>query len=459
MGLFLVSCGVNSGQAVKSTAGVSDLTRCNANAPCKSSYNQCLTSRNCGRDTACMTNCLSVALKTTVDKCVPKCVVGSCGDNGCGGKCVCTESGKMGCYQNKCVYSGEANVCGNGIIETNEICDDGVQYGGSSPSSEAKKSCNLCTSIVSIEDNDPTNDFYVKGKLVEKVTSTDGKVVVRETKEDLCSSSLNKSLVAQFTYRWFGEKGKWDTAFEIDPVNYVCPAGTVCTSGVCVAPPAVCGNGIIEGTEECEGNVECKKCRKYLCNDSDGMNPLTLGIKYNGYISSGDIYNISDFCPSYKGLDGIIYVSKTEVREFYCDNLTYSQWKDIPCPTGTTCQDGACAPPKPDLTITGVSLGANSGYVNTDQYFYPVISVKNLGVDVASTTIKVSFKTFNGQTQYKETVLTYTSAFKSGETVNLVEGYTIVRAPQGVSDFPYQVVVDSSSVISESNETNNLFVH
>jgi hypothetical protein len=120
---------------------------------------------------------------------------------------------------------------------------------------------------------------------------------------------------------------------------------TSCINGQCVKVPQYCAP-----EPECITNLDCSPTTTTIpptttttvpsCTDSDGgNNPYVKGtVTYNGQTST-------DFCPMIipSGIP-----STTEVYEFYCENGVMKQ-VTITCPTGTSCQDGAC---KSSVTTT-----------------------------------------------------------------------------------------------------------
>lgn len=235
-----------AGQA-SSTRGVSDFTRCTKDTSCNTAYTKCVGAvRNCVKTPSCSANCLSSALKLTIDRCVSK-------------PATCASAGVS---------------CSNG-----------------------------------------------KATTLAKIT---------------------------------------------------CAAGQTCTKGVCIAPPSICGNGIVEKGEECEGNVACIGCIKYKCVDSDcpngqtncsGVNLSVKGsiqiVKLHSNLASGQMYSPEyDYCQKTNYGD---YISDEKaVTEMYCDDNSQVRIETFDCPTNTTCQDGVCKPKWCDsIEGSGVKMGNN----------------------------------------------------------------------------------------------------
>lgn len=203
-----------------------------------------------------------------------------------------------GCRYGACITG---SICGNGLIEPGEQCDDSnkFSYDGCSSSCQIEKSCT---------DTDGGTEPLVRGSVSlqgQKITdfcAADGKLW-----EYRCSSPGS-----------------------ITSITYTC--ATPCQDGACTPlPPAICGNSIVESPEKCDdGNIKnydgCSNVclTELVCRDSDGGNlPST-----NGYVQFGpSIY--SDKC-----------VNMTLVQEYVCLNAYQMSSITQTCPLG--CQGGVC---------------------------------------------------------------------------------------------------------------------
>jgi len=101
---------------------------------------------------------------------------------------------------------------------------------------------------------------------------------------------------------------------------------------VCVYSGYICAYGCKNGA--------CLPTHTSTCTDSDeGKNPYVKGtVTYNGQTHT-------DFCHMiiHSGIP-----STTKVYEFYCENGIMKEGP-ITCPTGTSCQNGACVPNQTSL--------------------------------------------------------------------------------------------------------------
>lgn len=205
-----------------------------------------------------------------------------------------------GCRFGACITG---SICGNGLIESGEQCDDSntFSYDGCSSSCQQEKE-KVCV------DTDGGTQPLVRGTaslLGQKITdfcATDGKLW-----EYRCASPG-----------------------AITSITYTC--ATPCQNGACTPVlPAICGNGIIESPEMCDdgNNRNYDGCSnvcvtELTCRDSDGGNfPST-----NGYVQFGSsVY--SDKC-----------VNTTLVQEYVCLNTYQMSSITQTCPFG--CQGGVC---------------------------------------------------------------------------------------------------------------------
>lgn len=149
----------------------------------------------------------------------------------------CVASGGTGyCQAGACVRP----VCGNGMVEPGEECDDGVDNGG------AADGCTTGCAFVCTTASD--------------CGAPPSCSTVNCTAHHLCAVTADPS-----------QDGK------------SCGTGLVCKGGACVAPSAVCGNGKVESGEDCDfgdGNGAgngCEKNCRFSCtvspNSCDDGNP------------------------------------------------------------------------------------------------------------------------------------------------------------------------------------------
>ena len=144
-------------------------------------------------------------------------------------------------WNNQCVVPP---VCGNGVQEGDEECDDGNVVSGDGCSSECQEE-SLVTCAV--EENGVTCDNYLYENYCEFVPD-DG--AYANTRTCNASSGYSCSSLVNIT-RTF------------------CPCG--CSNGACVE--SCCGDGIINGGEECDGD----DLGDYTCETVNGFTGGTLG--------------------------------------------------------------------------------------------------------------------------------------------------------------------------------------
>jgi uncharacterized repeat protein (TIGR01451 family) len=168
------------------------------------------------------------------------------------------------------IIQGPAAVCGNGVIEGSEVCDDGGHLAGDgcapdcsaveagwvclrsdsdagpySPS-RPQSSCNYCSS----SETDPTNHVYRRAVVMSKMVT--GEVVNALQNEDICIGN-------QYA-EWSCDELNLATPSE----PQACPNNGKCEDGACVkivGSPS-CGNGTVEATandsihETCDRGAE-----------------------------------------------------------------------------------------------------------------------------------------------------------------------------------------------------------
>jgi hypothetical protein len=111
-----------AGQCVECVADAD----CGSGKQCRNSKCACVpqcTGKQCGSD-GCSGSCGSCALGTTCNSagtcaCAPSCFAKSCGPDGCNGSCGTCPPGQ-GCN----AFGSCATLCGNGVVDSGEACDD-----------------------------------------------------------------------------------------------------------------------------------------------------------------------------------------------------------------------------------------------------------------------------------------------------------------------------------------------
>jgi cysteine-rich repeat protein len=166
-----------------------------------------------GCDNDCKFSCVSTDSTrdcTPADACAGQ---GTCQDSTHTCKPGTPVANGMACPQKPSSYCKDgtcnAPVCGNGIVEPGEQCDDGNQVNGDGCDTNCKFSC-----------VDPTTDCKTAAPACEKNTCT-----------------------AQHTCQAVADASKDGTA---------CDTGKTCANGACSAPNTVCGNGVKETGEDCD---------------------------------------------------------------------------------------------------------------------------------------------------------------------------------------------------------------
>lgn len=149
---------------------------------------------------------------TVLGPCIPECDGLQCGDDGCGGVCACPDGIACDPVAEVCAFT-----CGNGMLDDGETCD---------PPGSCPTDC---------DDGDPCTTDRLVGTA------------------DSCSATCIKEAVVT-----------------CGPVDRCCPSGCSNTDDGDCDP--VCGNGVIEGNETCDGADTCPS----LCDDNDPCTTDTL---------------------------------------------------------------------------------------------------------------------------------------------------------------------------------------
>ena len=130
----------------------------------------------------------------------------------------------LACMKGVCVKT----LCGNGMLDPGEICDDGNQIAGDGCETTCVYTC-----------ANPVNDCKQAAPLCNAWTCN---------VKHLC-----------------------EAAPDMTKNGTVCGMGLICKAGVCTTPNAACGNGMVEPGEECDfggGNgagVGCEKNCRFSC--------------------------------------------------------------------------------------------------------------------------------------------------------------------------------------------------
>ncbi len=227
-----------------------------------------------------------------------------------------------------------AAVCGNGVVEAGEACDDG--------NTDNSDVCTTTCQVSSCRDTDPTNDINVGGT----VTTSNG------TYNDFCSSvggscsGTDPGDPSSCYYSSASSLGQYNCNFAGATIlnRTTCPSGYStfgprCTylnlsvlSARCIPTP-VCGDGILETGEVCDdgntvnGDACSSNCR---CSDSDGGNNLTVG----GSVTT--IYDgiSNDSCQTY---------NTNIINESICTSYSTYSSVNSTCPSGYVTQGPGCS--------------------------------------------------------------------------------------------------------------------
>lgn len=168
----------------------------------------------------------------------------------------------------------DTSVCGNGVIDSGEACDGnnlnnqtcankGYSGGSLYCANDCKSfSTGYCTKTNSCTDSDSGKDYYVKGYVkdyngkFEDSCSTDGYI---------CSSDPNDfRCITNNKWNSQGKKfidERFCSDYHNDVISYECEFG--CVNGACKkqADSGLCGNGIIDSGEVCDGdNLNNQTC-------------------------------------------------------------------------------------------------------------------------------------------------------------------------------------------------------
>ena len=249
------------------------------------------------------------------------------------------------CDSGACVnYS----ICGNGIIEPGEECDDNNTIEGDGCSS----SCINETPEYFCNDSDGGQNFFARGLLTGQLHPGSVNQTI-----DTC---LSDSVSLREVYCVNNSLGQ----------SFVHTCHYHCDSGACVNY-SICGNGIIEPGEECDDNntIDGDGCSsscinetpEYWCQDTDGgIREFRKGITRVCHGQHNNCTIFRDRC-SYKG--------KT-LQEFYCQDYSYN-YSMKNCSFG--CFKGKCVKHNPrhdidkdNITDSNDTDIDNDGYNNSE---------------------------------------------------------------------------------------------
>ncbi|HLE49328.1 MAG TPA: hypothetical protein VI819_04855 [Patescibacteria group bacterium] len=295
-----------------------------------------VTSSNCGTGTATCTGvntCVCMAPTSafpTTTSAPPVCLitssVSSCGGGGCAPTEVfisteyspqpecCTSQGL--CNNSGCQTNSSCTVvtaaCGNGAVESGEICDDGNTNSGDGCASDCLRSCT---------DSDGGVDTFVAGNIIEvNAAGTLGRTDSCQT-----GSSLTE---------YYCDANDYLASNTVNCVNG-------CSNGVCLSSPGITPTSIPPvPTSIIPTNTPIPTSTpipvQSFCTDSDfGPNYFVFGYVSENTSNPPTVNNWFDVC-----------ASSTMVTERQCNGDTY-YFSDINCPStgATVCQNGECCVP------------------------------------------------------------------------------------------------------------------
>ena len=221
--------------------------------------------------------------------------------------------------------------------------------------------------------------------------------------------------------------------------------GTIPTNNYSTCIPDF--NGTFNSLEECQ-----KVCGQTTCTDSDGGNNIyTKGtVTYNGATYTDECAYCTGACPPPP--QPCPPSTCGAVKEYYCQNGVMQNTTTV-CPSGFTCQDGACkiipTTPTflPDLAITNITSDRGDVYVGQSQ----IISAteKNIGNASAGSHQSVilgdgATSPVTGDVAQCNTLLNGYGFVFSGSYTCTSPGYHILT-----------VKADWFNQVQESNENNN----
>lgn len=328
-------------------------------ADCKSFiYDNCVRPQSCsdsdaGNNQFIRGSILSIHLNgsrlNTIDKCVGS-VLTEYYCDGTQDKSAQIDC-QYGCENGACKVATGKPVCGNGIIETGEACDN-TNFSGQTCQSlgfnGGTLTCNTnctalstyrCQNVTNCADTDFGNNPFTKGSIT--YTYTAGGTSTTETKLDVCNNNV--------LTEYYCENNKNKQA------ETTCANG--CENGACRTYAVACGNGKIETGEVCDGiNLNEKTCNSSDIGFDRGV--LTCSTDCKSFVTTGCTTNKQICVDSDKGINkfiaGSVEVTFTNntretkadvcngnvLTEQYCDNNENKQITYLCGEMG--CSNGAC---------------------------------------------------------------------------------------------------------------------
>ena len=342
--LVLVGCGSNSKKSATCGDGKVD------------------SGEECDGDPNCTADCTWVCSDPTAD-CAPiECQIAMCTtDHAC--TTAAAQDGNS-CTNGLCVGGVCTHpTCGNGVLESGEECDFGVDNGAVAGcqtncqfscetltnTCDDGDPCNGAETCATVTDNGATGQACQAGTPAADGTSCGtgmicknaacvaafcGDGITTGTEEcddgnqvagDGCENNCTFSCVSTDNTRNCTPQDPCNGQGTCNDTTHVCAPGTplgdgtscggnnYCKTGTCTMP--VCGNGIVEPGEQCDGGTGCKANCQWECNNAatDCGTPAEC-----------DKYQCS--------------------AQHQCQQVADTTQNGLPC-TGGTCNNGACNPP------------------------------------------------------------------------------------------------------------------
>lgn len=301
--------------------------------------------------------------KLDTDACTALCALTSCGDgivqalNGNDVQEACDDGIEFNGLPNKCddKCSGTTlSVCGNGIVEQDEVCDDKEENGNPL---KCAADCSGTTAAVcgnSIEEAGETCDDGVDNgqplKCAADCSGTTAAVCGNGVKEgaEACDDGAANGQAGKCKADCSGVAAPAATCTDSDNGRWVVKTKGTCDSNLNATPfTDECSNGLVKeyycgddkacyydytGCGSTDQYCSDGACLIGTCTDSD--NGLVTNFTIIGYVygynasNGGQFYNVSDFC-----------FNSTHLDEFYCKNSVNSTVALVNCLSiGKTCK-------------------------------------------------------------------------------------------------------------------------